>query len=445
MAEVFGNALCNISALSGRQDSVFCSRNAEVISSDSVVVQSEGYGLSESYIINDLQLWRGELVHMPLTTRGWVLQEELLAPRTVYFGARQVLWDCPGFRACETYPIMQPKRPLSMPMDMDIDKHRYFLHDEELGPIASVLEAAQSNVDHPGADLSAHDHQSSSMLFQVWTSFVAHYSLRSLTFPDDKLLAIAGISKLFGRVMRDQFLAGLWHRHFLDGLLWYIRPKTRTRAPLKYRAPSWSWASKDGYVVHSEAASNSWSVARTYKNDVDCTTADGSEFGVVTSAILHLQAPRLELSVDGTGMGNRWTTMKAPGLPVLVRLDSTEDVSAIGNVTGAIIRTSAYRVVDAEPDAALPRKVVLAVHGIVLAECIDSVTGHATATGTYRRIGYFAVEDRRRSTLSPNWLPGGCNLFRDIGIGGSTSSAGSGSGSFPFDEQRQFLSEFDVV
>ncbi|KAK6381002.1 hypothetical protein LTS17_005203 [Exophiala oligosperma] len=435
MADVFGYALCNISALSGRQDGLFCARDAEVVSSDSVVLRSRDYALSTSYIINDLQLWRGELVHMPLTTRGWVLQEELLAARTVYFGARQVLWDCPGFRACETYPTMQPKRPLGM--SMGPGKHRYFLHDEELGPISSVLEAAQSKIDHSEASLSTHEDQS--MLFQVWTSLVAHYSLRNLTFPDDKLLAIAGISKLFGRIMRDEFVGGLWHRHFLEGLLWYIRPKTRTRAPLEYRAPSWSWASKDGYVMHADAANNSWSVARFSK--VECKTTDGGAYGVVTSAILRLHAPSLELSVDDAS-GN-WTTPKVPGL--LVRLDATERPESIWrgiNATGVIIRTSAYRVVgDAETDVA--RKVVLAVHGIVLTECVDEVTGKAT--GTYRRIGYFAVEDRRRSTLNPNWVPGGCNLFRGIGGSGTTTPSGTAAVTFPFDEQRQFLSEFDII
>jgi hypothetical protein len=426
MAEVFGNALCNISALSGREDGLFSTRDPEVVSSDSVRPNAEDHGLSKSYLINDLQLWRGELIHMPLTTRGWVLQEEILAPRTVYFGARQVLWECPGFRACETYANMQPKRPVEIPPD--VDKDCYFLHDEEIGPISSVLEASRRAEGDQSRDLRPFQ----SMLFTVWTSFVGHYSLRHLSFPADKILAVAGVSKLFGVVMKDQFLAGLWRKHFMDGLLWYIRPNTKTFSPLGYRAPSWSWASKDGYVVHAEPASNPWIVARAL--EVSCATSDGSEFGTVISAMLRLQAPSLDLSVDESAA---WTISNVPG--VVVRPDSTEDLSSTRHALAVIIRTNAYRLVNADPGSA--RKVILAAQGIVLAPCIDSASG--TGSGTYRRIGYFAVEDRRRSTLTPNWLPRGCRIFPEP-IGPDAEQQQSAE-TFRFDVQGEYLRSFDII
>lgn len=426
MAEVFGNALCNISALSGRQDGLFNTRDPEVVSSDSVRLDAEDHELSKSYLINDLQLWRGELIHMPLTTRGWVLQEEILAPRTVYFGARQVLWECSGFRACETYPTMQHKRPVEILPD--VDKDRYFLHDEEIGPIASVLEASR----RAGADQRFELHPFQSTLFTVWTSFVGHYSLRHLSFQADKILAVAGVSKLFGVVMKDQFLAGLWRKHLMHGLLWYIRPNSKSVPPTEYRAPSWSWASKDGYVVHAEPASNSWIVARAL--EVSCTTSDGSEFGMVISAMLHLQAPSLDLSVDQYGV---WTISKVPG--VVVRLDSTEDLSSTRRALAIIIRTSAYRLIDSHPGSA--RKVILAAQGIVLAACIDPASGGASAT--YRRIGYFAVEDRRRNTLTPSWLPLGCTIFPEP-IGPNPERQQSAE-TFRFDEQGEFLESFHII
>ncbi|KAK7903373.1 hypothetical protein LTR67_001392 [Exophiala xenobiotica] len=426
MAEVFGNALCNISALSGRQDGLFSTREPEVVSGDSVRLNAEDYGLSKSFLINDLQLWRGELIHMPLTTRGWVLQEEILAPRTVYFGARQVLWECSGFRACETYPTMQPKRPVEIPPD--VDKDRYFLHDEEIGPISSVLEASRRAEGNQSRELRPFQ----SMLFTVWTSFVGHYSLRHLSFPADKILAVAGVSKLFGVVMKDRFLAGLWRKHFLDSLLWYIRPNTKTVPPFEYRAPSWSWASKDGYVVHAEPAGNPWIVARAL--EVSCATSDGSEFGTVISAILHLQAPSLDLAVDESGA---WTISNVPG--VVVRLDSTEDLGSTRHALAVIIRTNGYRLVNADPGSA--RKVILAAQGIVLAPCIDPASG--AGSGTYRRIGYFALEDRRRSTLTPNWLPCGCRIFPEP-IGPDAERQLSAE-TFRFDEQGEFLGSFDII
>lgn len=33
--------------------------------------------------------------------RGWTLQEGLLAPRTLSYGAQQMMWECPEYQADE--------------------------------------------------------------------------------------------------------------------------------------------------------------------------------------------------------------------------------------------------------------------------------------------------------------------------------------------------------
>ena len=39
----------------------------------------------------------------PLSGRGWVLQERLLAPRTLHFGREQLFWECCECRHLEGY------------------------------------------------------------------------------------------------------------------------------------------------------------------------------------------------------------------------------------------------------------------------------------------------------------------------------------------------------
>ncbi|KAL2399883.1 hypothetical protein ABEF93_002573 [Exophiala dermatitidis] len=463
MAEIFGNALCNISALSGRQDGLFCTRAPELVNSDCVILNAENYDLKQSYFLNDLQLWRGELLHMPLTTRGWVLQEELLAARTIYFGSRQVLWACTDFRACETYPQMHTKRSIQA-----TDDKQQFLHDEELGPIAAMLQVAKTSIQNFDPEPVSPDN--GDLLFGAWTQFVAHYSLRKLTFPADKLLAIAGICKLFGGVMHDEFLAGLWRQHIMTGLLWYIRPHTITNRPVEYRAPSWSWASNEGYVMHAEPFNFSWTVAQVV--DAKCQPEDGEDFGMLVSARLRLQAPCLAMFIDARSEWTAGRTVSAsrfiPVPQLIVRIDSTEDLSAAGvgscSLVGAIIRTTAYRLTDVVTGDGngSTKKILLAAQGIVLLPTRPIVAptgddgdaaaeGHTKATTTtaaeFRRVGYFALEDRKSGSITPKWAPQGCRIFREP-VESKQRKHSTESGwlrEFPFEEQSQWLRLMDVI
>ena len=79
-----------------------------------------------------------------------------------------------------------------------------------------------------------------------WVAMVGRYSRRSLSDPDDKLIAISAIASRFGARLRISYIAGLWSYQLIDQLDWYVtEPCSR---PTKYRAPSWSWASIDGHI-----------------------------------------------------------------------------------------------------------------------------------------------------------------------------------------------------
>lgn len=51
----------------------------------------------------------------------------------------------------------------------------------------------------------------------------------------------------------EQYLAGLWRDHLAFGLTWAVSGSRQPRPA--YRAPSWSWASVDGEMVHKGASS----------------------------------------------------------------------------------------------------------------------------------------------------------------------------------------------
>jgi hypothetical protein len=82
-----------------------------------------------------------------------------------------------------------------------------------------------------------------------WVKVIANYSLLSLSSPStDKLVALAGVCRLYERVTGDALIAGLLKSTLPLSLLWERNqhaPSTRTSV-VRYRAPSWSWASMDG-------------------------------------------------------------------------------------------------------------------------------------------------------------------------------------------------------
>jgi len=338
---------------------------------------------------------------------------------------------------------MQPKQ--SVTKGKSTSDKETFLDDDELEPITSWLSFVKQYSTQDGIPgdhaLNQVDRKT---LYKVWTDFVAHYSLRKLTFPIDKLLAIAGISKLFGTVMRDEFIAGLWRQHLMEGLLWSIRVNTRTVGPSEYRAPTWSWASKDGYVIHAEPFNANWIVARAVSVQCNATsndpTAPPQQFGMVTSGTMTLQAPLIGLRINDSGNWIFFTEKQHIAVPKLtVRVDTSDPIPAGETYMGAIIRTTAYRLTDAG-SAHIGKKILLAAQGLILRKTGKATENPIPPTSSsnhddhsilsYTRIGYFALDDRRSNTLTPKWAP-------------SAASEEGGSAIFPPAVIQENMPEFD--
>jgi hypothetical protein len=86
----------------------------------------------------------------------------------------------------------------------------------------------------------------------TWHSIIEDYASRLLTFPEDKLKAIAALADLYQTRHRHIYIAGLWKESLMHDLCWCIMPKNGEGQdqrllprPRQYRAPSWSWAPVD--------------------------------------------------------------------------------------------------------------------------------------------------------------------------------------------------------
>ena len=93
------------------------------------------------------------------------------------------------------------------------------------------------------------------VFLEEWFNCITLYSSRDITFPPDKLAAVAGLAAIFQASLphAGEYLAGTWSGYMATCLGWAKRvhypnklPSLRNQA---FRAPSWGWAAGDGRIV----------------------------------------------------------------------------------------------------------------------------------------------------------------------------------------------------
>ncbi|KAK4215088.1 heterokaryon incompatibility protein-domain-containing protein, partial [Rhypophila decipiens] len=161
-----------------------------------------------------------------LATRGWILQERLLSQRMLYFGSRNMYWECNTNSSYETlhFPLANDSKLRNEVAKMSFNK-----------PSSSGPNAPTFGWRWP------------------WYEMLGTYSTMDLSFQTDKLVAIFALAQRFLGVLQDEYLAGLWRSELFKGLSWYVNPMQPQKhalpkpptahPPSPYIAPSWSWAS----------------------------------------------------------------------------------------------------------------------------------------------------------------------------------------------------------
>lgn len=157
----------------------------------------------------------------PLYKRGWVMQERVIAPRTVKFGPF-LSWECRELKTDE--------------FDFEPSSRN--------DPICGTF--YRSIQEHPGLTAKYLDGRN---LQQLYLSLVSEFSEAELSIKSDRLQAISGIiSAIQSRTGWDN-ASGLWVPFINRELLWkktYDNTETR-RTGLR---PSWSWISLNGGIYH---------------------------------------------------------------------------------------------------------------------------------------------------------------------------------------------------
>lgn len=379
MRHVYGFATLNIVAghSHGPEDGLFNARGS--FNSDTITVRSNwDDSTNADYLLWDKQALDDDFEFAPLTQRGWVFQERLLAPRILQFGKNQVYWRCSKLFACEMWPqgvCSLEGNHVRFGADLDgLD-----------GNARMEIPSLEDSTEEPIVFLSKGP-------LAQWERLVCEYSHTELTYSKDRLVALSGVAKLFQQTFGGEYLAGLWRKPLVRLLCW-CRDDEKERQPRKkpeYRAPSWSWASIDGPVCFTTTTRENqlhWVKYLVEVLDADITSLDGDKMAQVKGGYIKVDARLHSLRVvsgeleDASRRGTNFIGVEVNGMK--------------------IPEGDFFSVIDTKPDCELdelwimPTLVVaetviqppyeIHVEGLVLRKRSEQ----GVKSDTYERIGYF--------------------------------------------------------
>jgi len=214
----------------------------------------------------------------PIHSRGWVLQERLLSPRVLIFPSAG------GF-------ILQCDE-----IERSYGEVFYFMSDVPWGRYRlPKLQITSLDEEEPPTGPTT-SREFSEQLQTAWQDMLLDYGSRSLTNPNDKLVAIAAIAEYlfenYGHLL-GKYCAGHWRNFLMHGLGWSVSPGSIKPAPQPPRGPSWSFAAVEGGWYLGPGST------LDFEGDVevlDCTTVPkypNLSFGPVLSGQLTIKGPLL--------------------------------------------------------------------------------------------------------------------------------------------------------
>jgi hypothetical protein len=234
MAHIYRNAYITLAAGASVDDEGGLFRTVQKAYSDPEYVSGTAHGeefkiYMRPRIVHPDQLW-GKIP--PLMARGWVFQEMLLSRRFLCFANEEVQWICLEDVACACSRGTGIFNPRDHGVSDGLDLSCF--------PGCRPIKSSYGRL----KELNDRDK------YWLWRQLVQQYSKRKLTYPSDKLPALAGLVNVFREALADEYVEGLWMNELPRDLLWERRESSAgSRGRLRPKAPSWSWvAAADGPI-----------------------------------------------------------------------------------------------------------------------------------------------------------------------------------------------------
>lgn len=240
-----------------------------------------------------------DVVSSELLSRGWVYQEVFLTPANLFCTADEMWWSCFHGTCTQTFPR-------GTDIEDSINEKKLNIMWDDAG------------------------------FWDAWRGVLEFYSGTSVTYKDDRLVAIAGLVAIF-RALYPTYLqhasyhSGLWPLGLRDGLhqlLWRRskgHPLPSHRYPATHPIPSWSPASYDGKIRWPQ----DWLPELPQFISMENSQVDsfGRAMGQA-QCTLHLRGVlvKIDIAVEDQSMEKSWASVTGrKDILVVIEWDSDED------------------------------------------------------------------------------------------------------------------------
>lgn len=205
MADIYSNAVCNISFLYSPDDDQKisydprtrkpCIIRPALDKDNGIVVVPEP---SCDHDTGDWPYWNWMAPSLwPLSSRAWTFQEGLLSRRTLFYGHNNFLWECTEQLCDQSLGFIKQLARQQPPL-----------------LIASSL--SKSHIRMPPTSNSPLIERNG---FETWVDYICEYRRRALTVHSDRIMAFAGVAQTFAKTHRLTYLAGHFCEHMPYTLL----------------------------------------------------------------------------------------------------------------------------------------------------------------------------------------------------------------------------------
>lgn len=237
----------------------------------------------------------------PLSTRKWVLQEEVLSTRLLRFAKGQVWWQCQELQCNERFPFGYKA------IDSYFRERKFHIKQSiEWASIKTFMLTSRRTISVRRGN-NAHKLAKHLQARYYWLATVNEYCSRLMTHDSDTLPAISGIAKEYQRQLNKNdksYKAGIWRDELPEDLLWYTK-QPGAKLATSYVAPSWSWASMSSGPYYNQdlfedLQRNNFITDDSPQGvaslvDINLMMSQEDPFGQVQSGFMKLKGPCSEL------------------------------------------------------------------------------------------------------------------------------------------------------
>jgi len=222
-----------------------------------------------------------------LNSRGWAVQERMMAQRVLHYTPAGMIWECNAHLHSELLGVKAEENKKLIP-NLVAAARRRNRQDDQSDPVPIPKATSSRFWPYPLPQRPANKKKKGGRLIKAgastnsqgdtgtdagvflgeWFNCVTLCSSKDFTFPSDKLAAVAGLAAIFQDSLphAGEYLAGVWSGYMATCLGWAKRVQYPSKLPSlsnqAFCAPSWSWAAGDGRIVWLQEEEDSTSSPR---------------------------------------------------------------------------------------------------------------------------------------------------------------------------------------